>query len=121
MGFLTVEQRREKVAKYLEKKKNRKWKHIRYNIRKDLADKRERIQGRFVKTNKCLSHSDIIARSKFNENLLDNNSGFSGKNSDLSLSLTNLGKRADKIDLLDDSSIPNNISMDSIEMKDPHF
>mmetsp|Transcript_39466 Transcript_39466/g.35219 ORF Transcript_39466/g.35219 Transcript_39466/m.35219 type:complete len:179 (+) Transcript_39466:40-576(+) len=43
VGKLTKEERDEKVSKYLEKKHNRKWKHIRYGVRKDLADKRERV------------------------------------------------------------------------------
>jgi hypothetical protein len=42
IGTLTRDERAEKIEKYLEKKKSRKWKHIRYTIRKDLADKRER-------------------------------------------------------------------------------
>lgn len=112
IGYVNRDIRRQKVERYLEKKKNRKWKHIRYSIRKDLADKRERHQGRFVKTNKCLSHSDMIQRVKLMEEK---------KNADLTSSLTNLGKRADKTNLLDDTTIPNNLNMDSIEMKDPNF
>eukprot|EP01017_Pseudomicrothorax_dubius_P038680 TRINITY_DN5840_c0_g1_i1.p1 TRINITY_DN5840_c0_g1~~TRINITY_DN5840_c0_g1_i1.p1 ORF type:complete len:181 (+),score=31.49 TRINITY_DN5840_c0_g1_i1:53-595(+) len=50
IGPLTVEERQERIAKYLEKKKGRRWKSIRYNIRKNLAEKRERFQGRFVKS-----------------------------------------------------------------------
>ena len=52
VGPLTLEERAQKVNRYLEKKKKRKWKYVRYNIRKDLADQRQRVQGRFVKTNK---------------------------------------------------------------------
>lgn len=52
VGPLTLEERAEKINRYLEKKKKRKWKYVRYNIRKDLADQRQRVQGRFVKTNK---------------------------------------------------------------------
>ena len=52
IGPLTEKERNEKLTKFREKKKNRKWKSIRYNIRKDLADQRERFQGRFVKTNR---------------------------------------------------------------------
>lgn len=52
IGPLTMEERNQKINRYLEKKKKRKWKYVRYNIRKDLADQRQRVQGRFVKTNK---------------------------------------------------------------------
>lgn len=52
LGPITLEERAAKVSRYLEKKKNRKWKYVRYNVRKDLADQRQRVQGRFVKTNK---------------------------------------------------------------------
>ncbi len=40
IGPLTFEERKIKVDNYLEKKKNRKWKKIRYTIRKNLADNR---------------------------------------------------------------------------------
>lgn len=50
VGPLTLEERQEKISKYMEKKKNRRWKSIRYSIRKSLAEKRQRFQGRFVKT-----------------------------------------------------------------------
>lgn len=108
IGYANRDLRRQKVERYLEKKKNRKWKHIRYSVRKDLADKRERNQGRFVKTNKMLSHSEMMQRVKQMEEK---------KNAEL----TNLGKRADKTNLLDDTTIPNNLNLDSIEMKDPNF
>jgi hypothetical protein len=49
IGPLTEEERNKKVQRYWEKKKNKQWKTIRYNVRKNLADQRERFQGRFVK------------------------------------------------------------------------
>ena len=38
IGPLTEEERKLKLEKYLEKKKNRKWKIVKYTIRKSLAD-----------------------------------------------------------------------------------
>lgn len=49
VGPLTVEERKEKVRLYLEKKHNKHWsKRINYTCRKQVADKRLRIKGRFV-------------------------------------------------------------------------
>jgi len=49
IGTLTIEQRKEKIARYLEKRKKRTWrKRIYYDCRKKVADKRLRVKGRFV-------------------------------------------------------------------------
>lgn len=50
VGPLSFDERQERIRRYLEKKKNRKWKNIRYSVRKNLAEKRQRCQGRFVKS-----------------------------------------------------------------------
>jgi len=110
IGPLTEQERKKKIDQYLEKKANRKWKHIRYNIRKDLADQRERVQGRFVKTPKMFSHSDLMQKNQEKEkekmlleNTIKNNSDFVMNNNPLSLS-SSLGKRTGKPDYFDDSS-----------------
>ena len=49
IGMLTACERAKKVQRYLEKRKRRKWgKKICYGCRKEMAEKRLRIKGRFV-------------------------------------------------------------------------
>lgn len=49
IGTLTLEERRIKIEKYLEKRKRRSWnKRVNYDCRKKVADNRLRIKGRFV-------------------------------------------------------------------------
>ena len=49
VSVLTKEERRKKIAKFLEKRKRRIWnKKVSYDCRKKVADKRLRIKGRFV-------------------------------------------------------------------------
>jgi hypothetical protein len=43
------ERRREKITRYLEKKKHRRWDVLRYEVRKKIAKTRQRIKGRFVR------------------------------------------------------------------------
>lgn len=50
VGLLTEQERQVKVQRYLEKKQKRKGeRNVRYGCRQDLAQKRFRFQGRFVK------------------------------------------------------------------------
>ncbi|KAM3142272.1 hypothetical protein pb186bvf_005681 [Paramecium bursaria] len=52
IGRLTREEHQEKVRKFWEKKRNRLWQPVKYKERKILADKRDRVQGRFKKSDK---------------------------------------------------------------------
>ena len=50
LGIYTPAQRRAKIEKYNEKKKHRVWsKKIKYDVRKNFADSRVRVKGRFVR------------------------------------------------------------------------
>lgn len=55
IGTLTLNERREKIQRYLEKRKKRSWnKKIAYDCRKRVADNRMRIKGRFVTKDKAI-------------------------------------------------------------------
>jgi len=49
IGGYSLEQRRQRIIRFLEKRKNRVWmKKVKYGCRKKLADSRPRVKGRFV-------------------------------------------------------------------------
>jgi CCT motif len=59
IGTLDLNDRAAKVKMYLEKKRKRKFaRHIRYQCRQSLAEKRTRLNGRFVKTSSRRSTED---------------------------------------------------------------
>lgn len=61
IGTLTLEERRLKIEKYLEKRKRRSWnKRVNYDCRKKVADNRLRIKGRFVTKDQAFSMLEAI-------------------------------------------------------------
>ena len=71
IGTLTVTERREKILKYLEKRKRRIWKKkISYDCRKKVADKRLRIKGRFVTREQAYAILGTTAEDLANNELL---------------------------------------------------
>ena len=62
LGSYTPEERRKRIERFLEKRKLRVWtKRVKYDVRKNLADSRVRVRGRFVKKEELSSAvGDII-------------------------------------------------------------
>ena len=49
IGIYTIDERRKRIERFLEKRKQRVWtKKIQYSVRKDFAETRVRVKGRFV-------------------------------------------------------------------------
>lgn len=67
IGPITETERKEKVNKYLEKKKNRQWKNVKYTVRKELAESRKRVQGRFVKSERKWRWNEVMDAPVDNE------------------------------------------------------
>lgn len=50
IGAYSPEARRKRIQRFLEKRKKRVWtKKVKYDVRKNFADSRMRVKGRFVK------------------------------------------------------------------------
>lgn len=82
IGTLTVSERREKILKYLEKRKRRIWKKkISYDCRKKVADKRLRIKGRFVTREQAYAilgtTAEDLAKNELLRTLVNSNSNCS--------------------------------------------
>jgi len=77
VGKLTVEERQRKIERYRAKKSLRVWeKRINYNCRKQVADKRLRIKGRFISKEEAvvlLKHTknEDNEQVKINENEME--------------------------------------------------
>lgn len=50
IGAYTPEERRRRIQRFLEKRRNRVWtKKVKYDVRKNFADSRIRVKGRFIR------------------------------------------------------------------------
>ena len=50
IGVYSPDARRKRIQRFLEKRKKRVWtKKVKYDVRKNFADSRMRVKGRFVK------------------------------------------------------------------------
>ena len=95
IGGLTISQRKDKIKRYLEKRKRRIWKKkISYDCRKKVADKRLRIKGRFVTKEQAFSilgmtHEDL-ASNELLQTLIANNDHCSIMTSAKNMKIRNL-------------------------------
>lgn len=61
IGFYTLEERKVKIEKFIRQRKFRVWqKKIKYGVRKDFADSRLRVKGRFVRKEDEDQLKDIV-------------------------------------------------------------
>lgn len=61
IGIYTLEERKKKIERFLQQRNYRVWqKKIKYNVRKDFADSRLRVKGRFVRKEDEDQLKDII-------------------------------------------------------------
>ena len=61
LGIYTLAERKAKIKKYIEKRKHRVWsKKIKYDVRKNFADSRVRVKGRFVRKDDEANNKTII-------------------------------------------------------------
>lgn len=69
VGAYDIDSRRARIEKYREKRKSLTFRKVRYSARSNICQKRERVGGRFVKTNQiiradsqALMHPDTVQR-----------------------------------------------------------
>mmetsp|Transcript_20172 Transcript_20172/g.30924 ORF Transcript_20172/g.30924 Transcript_20172/m.30924 type:complete len:182 (+) Transcript_20172:1121-1666(+) len=61
IGAYSPEARKQRITKFLQKRKHRVWtKKVKYDVRKNFADSRLRVKGRFVKKEDELLMRDLI-------------------------------------------------------------
>jgi hypothetical protein len=68
VGGISIEERREKIRRYIEKKRRRNYaKKVGYACRKRVADSRMRVKGRFISKDEAARiRTDTVSDDQFN-------------------------------------------------------
>ncbi|KAF8109445.1 hypothetical protein N665_0095s0018 [Sinapis alba] len=79
VGRYTVEERKDRIMRYLKKKNQRNFnKTIKYVCRKTLADRRVRVRGRFARNNDTCEQQSHMSKTHHNNNSEKEEDMFSG-------------------------------------------